>query len=308
MTTKDERSMIKVGFNVSYDWVLLKKSLPRIYAHADRICFSIDKNRKTWSGQSYAFDDHAFRDWLKQADPDNKVDVYEDDFSLPGLSAMENDSRQRNMMAARMGKGGWHVQIDSDEYFLAFDEFIKALRNIIPRPSGDEKALNVCPALLPLIKKVKTGYLFVDFKTRLPEHAPFATNVPVYHAARRNGHFNVVVPSYVIHETWARSDDELWYKFSNWGHADEEFAQMDRRTSYFNLWKSLDENNYQYLCDFHPGEPAAWPALGFCKAGSIEELMAHFPVPRYPLSGVKLFLRNSRNMARARSLFARLFS
>jgi hypothetical protein len=33
---------------------------------------------------------------------------------------MECDTRERNMLAKYMGEGGWHVQIDADEYFADF--------------------------------------------------------------------------------------------------------------------------------------------------------------------------------------------
>src|SRR6478609_6414773 len=107
--------IIKVGFCVAYDWHLLKRSVPLIYPHADVICLSVDKNSKSWGGEKYSFDKRAFREFVSAIDTQNKIDVYEDDFSLPQLSAMENDTRQRNLMAKRMGAGGWHIQIDSDE-------------------------------------------------------------------------------------------------------------------------------------------------------------------------------------------------
>src|SRR5689334_5152113 len=113
-----EKTLIKVGFCVAYDWDMLKKSVPIIYPFADVICLSIDINRRSWNGQPYLFDEQAFRAWLTKIDVDNKIDLYEDDFALLNLSAMENDNRQRNLMAKRMKKGGWHIQIDSDEYFL----------------------------------------------------------------------------------------------------------------------------------------------------------------------------------------------
>ena len=52
---------IKVGFCVAYDWELLKNSIPRVYNAADTICLSIDKNRTSWSGKKYDFDESAFQ-------------------------------------------------------------------------------------------------------------------------------------------------------------------------------------------------------------------------------------------------------
>lgn len=299
--------MIKVGFCVSYDWVLLKKSLPRVYAQADKICLSIDKNRKSWNGQKYSFDEEAFQSWLSGIDTRKKIDLYEDDFSLSDLSAMQNDTRQRMLMAQRLGRGGWHIQVDSDEYFLDFDLFVRSLKKIHTSPTGNEKPLNVCACWISLIKRLPSGYLFVDFKSRMPELVPMATNVPAYERARHNGHFNVVVPVYVLHETWARSDDELWFKMNNWGHAGDELKQREFKASYYNLWKSLDEYNYPYISDFHPASPRVWPGLGFMKADSVESLINEMVVPPFPLSGFDLLMRNNRNIARIKHLFSKFF-
>ena len=64
---------IKVGFCVAYDWLLLKNSIPRIYANADEICLSIDKNRTSWSGKKYDFDEADFRNFITQIDKNNKI-------------------------------------------------------------------------------------------------------------------------------------------------------------------------------------------------------------------------------------------
>lgn len=56
--------IVKVGFCVSYDWELLKISLPRIYAHADLICLAVDKDRKSWMGNPYLFNLKYFCDFV----------------------------------------------------------------------------------------------------------------------------------------------------------------------------------------------------------------------------------------------------
>lgn len=300
--------MIKVGFCVSYDWEMLKRSLPRVYAHADKICFSLDKNRASWNRQHYTFDEVAFATWLAQADPDKKIDLYEDDFSIDGLSPMQNDSRQRMLMAQRLGEGGWHVQVDSDEYFLDFEGFAQQLKKIHPNPTGREKPVNVCVCWVPLIRRVPTGYIYVDFKDQMPEVVPVATTLPQYERARHSGHFNILTSHYVIHETWARSEDELWFKMNNWGHVGDELVERNARQSYYNLWKVLDEYNYQYLSSFHPAQAAVWPTLGFCPGKSVEEFMQNYKPPVFPLSPLRLGLRNNRNIARIKALYTKLFS
>jgi len=170
---------IKVGFCVAYDWLLLKNSIPRIYANADEICLSIDKNRTSWSGKKYDFDEADFRNFITQIDKNNKIKIYEDTFYNPEKSPIENDNFQRNKMAAFMGKGGWHIQIDADEYFLDFNGFVEFLIRINNNPKPTDKPVNISVNLIPLIKKTKEGYIFVDFEKQKFETAPFATNTPI---------------------------------------------------------------------------------------------------------------------------------
>jgi len=202
------------------------------------------------------------------------------------------------LIAEKMGKGGWHIQVDSDEYFLDFGSFVQELRRINNCPTGFEKPLNVCACVIPLIKKTSNGYLYVDFKSDVPETFPFATTFPDYQRARHNNHFNRLSSHYVIHETWARSENELWFKINNWGHAAEELQEQQRRLSYYNLWKSLDENNYQYVTNFHPAQAPTWPALNYCPGNSNQDFIQNFVATKFPLSTVQLFLRNNRNVSR----------
>ena len=289
---KNKPEEIKVGFCVAYDWELLKISLPLIYPHADSICLSIDKHQKTWSGEAYILDKKAFKSWIQKVDVENKIDIYEDDFSQSGLSAIENDNRQRNMMAARMGLGGWHVQLDCDEYFVDFKGFCDFLKKEDVR----QKDVNYSIFLVPVIKKVENGYLLVDFD-RKRESVPVASNNPQYNSARRNGYFNKLTPFIAIHETWARDEATLQKKLDSWGHVDD----FDKR-SYFDLWKSLDSNNYHQLKDFHPLKPKAWPRLQFVPAPDTYALIEHFQAHPPGISKWRLRFRNSRVLAKFKSM------
>ncbi len=301
-----ENKTIKTGFCVAYDWKLLKKSIPRIYANSDIICLAIDINRKSWAGNKYDFDEDAFFNFVKEIDIERKIDIYQDNFSLDALDKRQNCNRHRALIAERMGAGGWHIQVDADEYFLNFEGFTEYLKHLNPNPLPTHKPLNVCCPFVPLIKKMDTGYLYVNFRDTLPEIIPIATNKPDYQRARQNGHFNKISDYYVIHETWARDEGELWYKINNWGHAAEELKENDKRLSYYNLWKSLDRNNYQYVSNFHPIIGRVWPALDFCESENIEEFIDRIPKPQFALSSFQLFLANNRNIARVKSVLNRV--
>ena len=60
---------------------------------------------------------------------------------------------------------------------------------------------------------------------------PIATNVPIYEYGRKNGHFNHQSPFFMVHDTWARSEEEILQKIQNWGHKTD-FDVM----KYFEFW------------------------------------------------------------------------
>jgi len=95
--------LIKVGFLLSYDYDFLRTSLPLVYKEADVIALAKDYQCRTWSGNQFIISDNFF-EWLKKFDTENKIKIYEDDFYRPELSLIENDTRERNMLAAFLRK------------------------------------------------------------------------------------------------------------------------------------------------------------------------------------------------------------
>lgn len=299
--------MIKVGFCVAYDWELLEISLPRVYEAVDLICLAVDKDRHSWSCNPYNMDNRAFYEFVNSIDIDNKIDIYEDDFSLRELNARENCNRHRTLLAERMGPGGWHVQIDCDEYFVDFGHFAKQLKRLNSHPTGKEKPLNVLANLVTVYKRLENGYLLVDTNSSCIETAPFATNSPLYERARNNGHFNIYTNSLVLHESWARNEAELRFKIANWGHSAEELNSSLKQESYLKLWCALDEHNFMYAYNLHPAKPDVWPRLRYCGANNIKELIANFGQAETPYSKLWLALRNNRNIARIRHYARKIF-
>lgn len=290
---------IKVGFCVSYDWKLLTKSLPLIYPYADSICLSVDINRRSWSGEPYIFDESAFRAFVSAIDLDGKITVYEDNFYDPALSAIDNDSRQRRLMSEFMGAGGWHIQIDSDEYFLDFPGFVEYLKTLDRSRLKSSKPVNICCRLVSVFKKLDSGYLVMDNSQGKWETSPLATRHPEYLYARVNSHFNIVSPYIVLHETWSRSREELVQKLDSWGHIND-----FHRESYLKLWDAIDDNNYHFVKDFHPIQRGVWMRLAFFKASSMSELMKNVSESNLIKSNkLHLRFRNSRWRNRLLSIF-----
>jgi len=287
------REAIKIGFCIAYDWYLLEHALPLIYTEADQICLSIDRDRISWSGAKYTFDENAFRALVKRIDIHAKIKVLEEDYHLPDLSPMANEVRQRNRIAEFQGEGGWHLQLDCDEYFQDFKGFVDYLRTF----PNTGRTLNICCPWVTLFKRVENGFLYVDPGDKnMIEYMQIATRHPIYEYGRRNGFFNVYTNFAIIHQSWARERAEIQEKIGNWGHAND----FDR-DSYFSFWDELNQRNYTTASNFHFLHPAVWPKLSFIEAETIDEFVGRFRSARFPeLSGIDLVLKNSLWMSRIR--------
>ncbi len=297
-------SIIKVGFLISYDWELLKNALPNIYADADIIYLALDKKRLTWGGNVFDFDEIAFKNLIKEIDINNKINVYEADFYQEHLTPMQCEVRERNMLATQMGENGWHVQLDADEYFIDFKGFTDYLKKINPNPKGTQKSINVCVNWLNLFKKMPHHYLCIENNSNNLESIQVATNVPIYEIGRRNGHFNHYGPFFMIHDTWARTEQEIWQKISNWGHKNDFDIQK-----YFQFWKNINENNYKDVKDFHPIQPKVWQKLLLVKANNIQEIIKNIEITHFTsdfIYNIKRKINNNRNFARLKALWSKI--
>jgi len=256
--------MIKVSYLVSYDYAMLHTSVKQLYDNVEKIVIAIDKNRKTWGGNSFDIP-QSFFDEVKQFDLKNKIEFYFDNFYLPELTPMENETRERNMVLAKLGRG-WKIQLDVDEYIYDFKSVAKYLKKywyltLFP------KFTPVCITgkLVTLFKKTNTGFLFIDNN----EHFPFITNQGFNTYLRNNlrikNHYSNIS---VIHQSWAREENDIIMKVKNWGHRDD-FDTID----YINFWKKLDESNFNNIFNFHPLVPKVWQKLEFIEAKTINEFI-----------------------------------
>ncbi len=164
-----------------------------------------------------------------------------------------------------MKPGGWHIQIDSDEYFVnfgAFTGYLKSLR------VNDRRAINVCCSLITLFKQLPEGFLYVapESKSNL-EFIQIATRHPVYMYGRRNGHFNIYTNFQIVHQSWARSEAEILQKLGNWGHRDDVDASR---------FLNSGRHSPRIICRrerLSSDSPATWRKLVLVKAKDASKLM-----------------------------------
>lgn len=255
---------IKVGYLVSYDYDMFFTSAKYLYDYVDEIFLAIDKSRKTWSGNDFEIPGNFFEK-VELFDVKNKIEFYFDDFYVPGLSPMECDTRERNMLLKVMGKG-WLMQVDVDEYIYDFEKTAKFLKQ--------HWYLNVFPKLTPIVfkgvwvtlfKELPDGYLYIENNERFS----FITNCSSFDVCRTNYKVsNHLTNIKVIHQSWARSEEEMFRKIKNWSHSDDFDTQK-----YFEFWKTLDSTNYNRYKNIHPMIPAQWNELHFLKSSSIDDFI-----------------------------------
>lgn len=266
---KNKKNLIKVGYLLSYDYKYIFNSLKQVYDFADDIFICYDKDGKTWAGNNFLIPENVFED-IKKLDTQGKITFYADTFYVEGISTIDLDTRQRNMLAERMGKGGWHLQIDSDEYPIDFGKltsFLKKHQYLLNKP--EKTPVNFFVNFVTLFKQTEDGFLVISPYT---EPCFLITNVPVYVNARYPKNMNSLrIDFNNIHQSWARSSEEIHQKINNWGH-NNDFDTHE----FLNKWENLDSSNYTEFKNFHPLTPTDWKELVFIKAKNIEEFITNF--------------------------------
>ncbi|WP_284459884.1 hypothetical protein [Chryseobacterium sp.] len=293
----NKKDIIKVGYLLSYDYSYIFTSIKQIYDEVDRIVISYDANNKTWAGNDVHIPDSFFTE-IKKIDAQNKIIFYKDTFFISGMQPMELETRQRNMMAEKLGKGGWHIQIDGDEYaydFKKLSQFLRSHRYLLKNP--EKKSFNFQVTFVTLFKHNAEGYFVI---TPFDEKCMLITNAPQYKYARLNHNTERVyaLNYYLIHQSWARDEAEIIEKINNWGH------KNDFDTSEFlESWKILNSSNYNEYKIFHPLDKSQWKELSFFPAKNIDEFIASFS-KKYPQNELNLDLSFTKKLKlKIRSLF-----
>lgn len=254
---------IHVGFLLSYDYENLKKSIPPVYKESDAIFIAEDKEYRTWSGEKFEVSP-SFYKWLKEFDTENKIQIYKDDFYLSELSAIQNDTRERTLLSEKMGVGNWLVQVDADEYFIDFGNFVKTLRqydHFLTNPK--KKPVQIAGFLINMYKYTDNGLLYVDNPTKVL----LATNYPKYTLARQNRKRIIYTDNLLMHECISRNEKDLMTKLTNWGHSKDFDVEQ-----YVEKWRSVNKENYKQMQDFFYLQPEGWKTLDYIDSKNLDEI------------------------------------
>ncbi|HMP93141.1 MAG TPA: hypothetical protein PKD90_09745, partial [Phnomibacter sp.] len=242
---------------------------------AHKIVLAMDAQRKTFTGTAYYFEED-FKTWVQQLDTAHKIEWLEEPFYEPGMTPQQVVLKKRNRLLQKMQPANWYIQLDADEYFLNFEGFVSFLRQLKIDP-GQKLAVSV--NWKTIFKELPQGYLMIAGRTEAVE---VATNFPAY--TRERGHDdteNISTNFVMLHQSWARSEEEIKTKIENWSHAHD----FDTACFYCR-WQSCNASNYKQFINFHPIHHLLWPRLAWVKASHMDALIAHYqkhpPKPEKP--------------------------
>lgn len=233
---------------LAYDADLIEESISSYVGIVDELLVGLDESRETWSGQKFEL---APGIMPRLCAISNKVRIVEDMYFVPGLSPLDNDTRERNMLAAHSPDTNWFVSLDSDEILINADSFRGFLTQCRPDACVMGRAITV-------YKECSDSYLVIGKNGQIDlSPIPLATDVcESFIAARYTKQERVMSPALVLHFTWARSEAELRRKFANWGHRDD-----FNTDEHLKLWMEADDTTASRYKNFHPLSPEAWPEL-----------------------------------------------
>lgn len=262
---------------ISYDAEYLPESISRYYDYVDEIILGLDKDRITWSRNSFSFDEEALWAELSKIDGDNKIVVVEEDFHQSNV-AIENDNYERNFLKSFCSHD-LVLSIDADEHLLNAKTFFN---NYCPIVEKYTNKLDVCMTWATPYKIIGDTALVIcnlDGSPFFGENQGFMSNRNSTYVYARwtelsaRGGNRVISPLIALHWSLCREEDKLRQKVHNIGHSD--IAEKD---PFFNVWKSVTLENYSNYRNFKTSGlgTAQWPALRPVKVTDLEHYYLDF--------------------------------
>ena len=224
---------------IAYDYQYAFTSIKSYYEIADEIILAIDKDRISWSGMKYDFDDDLFNSTIKEIDVQSKIKVIQESFHKTN-SPITNDTNKRNVISTYCVKDNIIIGIDSDEVLLNAKEFVEWLSNYSPQ-------YDISCHLLTVYKSFGDQLLIA-----MPEEKTVIGTAlrNQYRQARNTHHSAILSPLKLLHYSWGRTEEQLKQKLANFGHSNQ-----FNIPKYFGMWKNVTLENYKALKHFHPLGP-----------------------------------------------------
>ena len=230
---------------ISYDSEYLPDSIAKYYDFVDEIVLGLDKDRISWSNNSFKFDENKLWKDLKTLDVKNKIEVIEENFH-PSKIAIENDNYERNFLKDKCTHD-WIFSIDADEELVNAKHFFN---NFVPLMEKYYDKVDWMFTWLTPWKEIEDKTLVIaNEDNTLHREAPqgFVThkNNTFRYARWTNNTRQMLTPLVVLHWSLCRTEKNLKQKINNIGHSD-----IAKEDPFFQNWKHTDLKNWDQLKNF----------------------------------------------------------
>ena len=255
---------------ISYDAAYLPESVSKYYNYVDEIILGVDKNRTTWSGNSFSFDENKLWADLSAIDGDSKISIIEEDF-VKSKIAIENDNYERNFLKAQC-TNDWIFSIDADEYLVNSKDFFY---NYCPLVERYYNKADICMTWATPYKTIGDATLVIADEDGSPffgENQGMTTSKDSTFTYARwtdksaAGHNRLMSPLVAIHWSLCRDKDALHEKINNIGHSD-----LVENDPFYQIWNQVTLENYEELHNFKSSGlgTAQWPILRAIKTEQV---------------------------------------
>ena len=247
---------------ISYDAHYLPKSIEKYYNYVDEIVLGLDKNRITWSKNSFSFDEQKLWSELSQIDGDGKISIVEEDF-VQSEVAIENDNYERNFLKDQCSHD-WIFSFDADEMLVNPKQFFY---DFCPLVEDYRETHDICMTWATPYKEIEDTTLVIAEEDGSPffgENQGVVTskNNTFTYARWTNqsaaGTNRILSPLVALHYSLCRKSEDLHEKIHNIGH-----SNIVEEDPFYKIWSQVDMENYKQLKNFKTSGlgDAQWPSL-----------------------------------------------
>ncbi len=247
---------------ISYDAHYLPKSIEKYYNYVDEIVLGLDKNRITWSKNSFSFDEQKLWSELSRIDGDGKISIVEEDF-VQSEVAIENDNYERNFLKDQCSHD-WIFSFDADEMLVNPKQFFY---DFCPLVEDYRETHDICMTWATPYKEIGDTTLVIAEEDGSPffgENQGVVTskNNTFTYARWTNqsaaGTNRILSPLVALHFSLCRKSEDLHEKIHNIGH-----SNIVEEDPFYKIWSQVDMDNYKQLKNFKTSGlgGAQWPSL-----------------------------------------------
>ena len=247
---------------ISYDAHYLPKSIEKYYNYVDEIVLGLDKNRITWSKNSFSFDEQKLWSELSQIDGDGKISIVEEDF-VQSEVAIENDNYERNFLKDQCSHD-WIFSFDADEMLVNPKQFFY---DFCPLVEDYRETHDICMTWATPYKEIGDTTLVIAEEDGSPffgenQGAVTSKNNTFTYARWTNqsaaGTNRILSPLVALHFSLCRKSEDLHEKIHNIGH-----SNIVEEDPFYKIWSQVDMENYKQLKNFKTSGlgGAQWPSL-----------------------------------------------